>query len=309
MQTRRVVMFMAVAASVCLPATAGADPISASDAVKAHTDRADAALERAVALFEAHRDGRAARALKANRSEIGKATAAAAKLLRDAVSPAERREAAKALRLVATARDDSVEVLVEALDEASGRAESKVAQAALSDTRGREKALGILAALAAELPEQAQQGLMKAVTALSTERASEASAEAKALASDAVSGRSKRTIAKSLNANLDGQAAAADKLAELIASEDSPEAAKRGLQRAYDAVTADHAAAAEAVAEFSEQMPAWARAFVEEIVTQAQTDATEMRENRPEPPTPEPPAGGRPPEQTPPGPPVDPGHP
>ncbi len=78
---------------------------------------------------------------------------------------------------------------------------------------------------------------------------------------------------------------------------------------ANDAVTADHAAAAEAVTEFFEQMPAWARAFVEEIVTQAQTDATEMRENRPEPPTPEPPAGGGPPEQTPPGPPVDPGHP
>ena len=244
--------------------------------------------------FEAHRDGRAARALEANRGEIGKATAAAAKLLREADTPAERREAAKALRLVATARDDAVEVLVEALDEASGRVESKVAQAALSDTRGREKAMGILAALAAELPEQAQQGLARAVAALSTERAPEARAEAKALVSDAMSGRSKRTIAKALKANLDGQAAAADKLAELIASEDIPEAAKPGLQRAYEAVTADHAAAAEAVAKFSEQMPAWARAFVEEIVMQAQTDATEMRDNRPEPPTPEPPADGSP---------------
>ena len=136
----------------------GAYPISASDAVKAHTDRADAALERAVALFEAHRDGRAARALKANRGAIGEATAAAAKLLRDADTPAERREAAKALRLVATVRDDSVEVLVEALDEASGRVESKVARAALSDTRGREKALGILAALAGEVPSRHSRG-------------------------------------------------------------------------------------------------------------------------------------------------------
>ena len=143
--------------------------------------------------------------------------------------------------------------MVEVLDEALGRVESKVAQAALPDTRGREKALGILAVVAGEAPEQ---GLRKAVAAaLSTDRAREARAEVEAQASDAVSGQSKRTIAKGLKANLEGQAAAADNRAELIASEDVPDAAKPGLQRDHDAVTADHAAAAEAVADFSVHLP------------------------------------------------------
>jgi hypothetical protein len=57
-------------------------------------------------------------------------------------------EAAKALRLVATERDVSVEPLVGVLDEASGHLENKVARAALSDTRAREKALAVLAVLA-----------------------------------------------------------------------------------------------------------------------------------------------------------------
>lgn len=300
----------AVAAAVALaPATAGADPISASEQVALHTDRADAALARAVELFEANHDRRGSRALAVDRREIGRATAAAAKLLRSADSAADRRAAAKALRLVATTRDDAVESLVAVVDEASGHADNAIAQAALSDTRGREKALAVLAALTDQLPEQAQAGVAKAIAELSTERAPEARAEAEAIASRGVSARAKHTLAKALKANLDGQAVAAEKLRALIASDDVSDSAKAGLQRAYDAVTADHAAAAAAVAEFTDRMPDWARAFVEQVVAQAQEDATQMRENRPEPPTPEPPVEGGQPDDTPAGPPADPGHP
>ena len=303
----------ALAAAVALvPVTAGADPLSASETVAVHTDRADAALARAVELFEANRDRRGARALKVNRAEIGKATVAAAKLLRDADSGAERRTAAKALRLVATTRDDAVETLVAAVEEASGRVDSAIAQAALSDTRGREKALAVLGALTDELPEQAQAGVAKAIAALSTDRAPEARAEAAAIASGAISTRAQRTLAKALEANLDRQVVAAETLRALIASDDVSGSGKAGLRRAYDAVTADHAAAAAAVGEFSDRMPEWARAFVEQVVAQAQEDATQMRENRPEPPnpsTPEPPVEPVQPDETPAGPPADPGRP
>jgi hypothetical protein len=265
-----------------------------------------------VALFEAGRDARAARSLGAGQAELGKATAAAAKLLRTAETAAERRDAAKALGAVASSRDDAVETLVAALDEASGKPENAVAQAAVADTRGREKALGLLAVLAGELPEQAQEGVAVAIAALSTDRAPEASAEAAALASDKVSAKSKRAVAKALDANLDGQVAAAERIQELLASDALSDAAKAGLEKAYAALTADHAAAAAAVATFSEHMPRWARSFVEQVVAQAHEDATQMQETGPEPPTPptpEPPVGGGQPDETPAGPPTDPGRP
>ena len=95
----------ALAAAVALvPATAGADPLSASEKVAVHTDRADAALARAVELFEANRDRRGARALEVNRAEIGKATAAAAKLLR---RRRQRRGAAHGGEGVAARGDDA----------------------------------------------------------------------------------------------------------------------------------------------------------------------------------------------------------
>jgi hypothetical protein len=298
-----VAALLAVAA-VVLPGAASAGVGTAVDAVRAHTDRADAALERAVLLFARNEDRRAARALDNSRRELGLATAAAARLLRNADSASERRDAAKALRLVATERDASVERLLGILEESSGRVENKVARAALTDTRGREKALTILAALAEQLPDDAQVGIAKAISALSTDRAGEARSEAEAITSDAVSEQSKRFVARALDANVEGQEVAADKLSELLASEDMPESSKAGLQRAYDAVTGEHAEIAQIVAQFSDRMPESVRAFVEQIVAQAHENARTMQENRPAPPMPAPPVQAGPPD-VPPGPPED----
>jgi hypothetical protein len=115
---------------------------------------------------------------------------------------------------VATTRDDAVETLVAALEDASSRASTRLAQAALSDTRGREQALELLGALAGDLPEQAQAGVAKAVAALSTDRAPEVSAEAAALTSDAVSAKTKRAVSKALDASL----AAAERIQALLES-------------------------------------------------------------------------------------------
>jgi hypothetical protein len=50
-------------------------------------------------------------------------------------------------------RDERIEELTAALDDARTRSERKVAAAALADTRGREHALDVLTAVLGEVPE------------------------------------------------------------------------------------------------------------------------------------------------------------
>lgn len=283
------------AVAAIAPATASAHVDVAVSTVKAHTDRADAGLDRAVALFERNADKRGSRELARSRRELGKATAEAAKLRRAAKGDKGRSAAARAAALVAGQRDDNVEQLVGVLDEVSGRVESTVAKAALSDTRGREKAIAVITALLDRgVPANAATGLARALASLSTGRDDEVVAEVKALVSDDVAGSGKRTVARAVKASVEGQTTAAGKLAELIADEDMPAQSKPGLQRAYDAVSAEHGDVAFILARFSDRMPASIRAFVERIITQARTEAQRMRENRPTPPTGGPPTGGPP---------------
>ena len=71
--------------ALALPAGANAADIqTAVSAVQAHTDRADAALDRAVALFGNNSDRAARKAFATSRKEIGLAKAAAAKARRHA---------------------------------------------------------------------------------------------------------------------------------------------------------------------------------------------------------------------------------
>jgi len=296
--THRTLGVLVVAAAFAAPATAHAASIeTALKSVKTHTDRADAALDRAVALFERQVDRRATAQLALSRKELGLATAGAAKLRRTADSGSERAAAARAQALVAGQRDADVEQLVEVLDEAQGRAERRVAAAALADTRGREKAIAVISSLLADgVPAKAAGGLARALGALATDRGGEIVAEAEVLAGDDVAARAKGTVAKTVEVSVDGQASAADRIAGLLADEQLPQVAKTGLQSAYDAVTAEHGTVADVLSRFSDRMPARIRAFVEAVVTQARTDAQSMRDKRPA-------APGGPPESTPAGPP------
>jgi len=284
--TTRRIGLVAVAAAFAVPGTASAGSIqTAIDSVKAHTDRADTALDRAVALYERNSDRRANAQLARSRTEMGLATAEAAKLRRAADSPSERAVAAAAHALVAGQQDENLEQLVDVLDEVDGRAEDSVAKAALADTRGREKAIAVISALVgAGVSEQAAAGLAKALAELSTDRNQEITDKSRALGSSRVSSSAKRSVAKSVEASVRGQKKAAERLAALIADEEVPEAAKPGLQRAYDAVVAEHGTVADILSRFSDQMPASIRSYVEAIVTQARQNAQGMRENRPAPP-------------------------
>jgi hypothetical protein len=277
---------LAASAALALPgAASAADVNTAVVAVTAHTERADAALDRAVSNFAKGRDAQGRRAFAKSRKEMGLATAAAAKALREAETPEERRQAARALASLAAERDENVEKLVSSLREADGRTENQIAAAARSDTRGREKAIAVLTALLGQVPEQGKEGITRAIASLSTERDDEVLVEAKALSSRQVSRASKRSVAGAVESSVDGQGKAAETLAALLAGEDMPEQSKPGLQRAYDAVSAEHGEIAGILGRFSDRMPAFVRSFVEQIVTQAREDAQEMRENRPAPPS------------------------
>ncbi len=254
---------------------------TAVEHVRAHTDRADAALDRAVTLFAKNSDRKARAAYAKSRKEMGLAKADAAKARRLADTPREHVQAGRAQQLLAAQQDENVETLTKALRPADGRDESKIAAAALADTEGREKAIAILTELLAQVPEQARTGIATAISKLSVNRDEEVTVMAKALASSDVSKTNKRRVAATLKVDVEGQTDAATVLAALIASPDMPAESKQGLQTAYDNVTAEHGSVADILSRFSSRMPSFVRSFVEKIITQARTDAQGMRDNHP----------------------------
>ncbi len=149
-----------VAGALAFPVGASAHVETGVSSVRAHTDKADAALDRAVALFEANRDGRGEQSLRRSRREMGQATAEAARLRRTANNGSERAAAARAHVLVADQLEENIEQLRGLLDEVEGLVENMVAKAALADTRGLEKAVAIIERLLEQaLPSQAVAGL------------------------------------------------------------------------------------------------------------------------------------------------------
>ncbi len=183
--------------ALALPAGANAADIqTAVKAVQAHTDRADAALDRAVTLFENNSDRAARKAFAKSRKQMGLAKAAAAKARRQADTPAEHTQAALAQVLLGAQLDENIEQLAAALLPADGSDENKIAAAALADTRGREKAIAILTALMGQVPEQARFGIARAIAALSQDRDDETQATARTLVSKHVSSTNKRRMAQ-----------------------------------------------------------------------------------------------------------------
>ncbi|MFP5361263.1 MAG: hypothetical protein ACLGI5_00875 [Thermoleophilia bacterium] len=268
--------------ALALPAGANAADIStAVNQVRAHTDRADAALDRAVVLFQNNSDRKARVAYAKSRREMGLAKADAATARRQAGSPSEHGQAARAQALLAAQQDQNIETLTRALRRADGRDESRIAAAARADTKGREKAIAILTQLLAQVPEQARSGIAKAIANLSTDRVDEVSAMSTALRSSHVSKANKRRVVSTLKTDVEGQTDAATILAALIASPDMPAESKQGLQKAYDNVTAEHGSVADILSRFNSRMPSFVRDFVSKIVAQARTDAQGMRDNHP----------------------------
>lgn len=271
--------------ALAVPAGAAAHHETSLSAVKAHTDRADAALDRAMRLFDQHAGARAERSYDRSRSELAKARRSVDRLRRSADTRSERARAAQAQVLVAEQQGENVEQLVSGLDEARGRVENEIAKAALADTRGRDKAIGVIEAILARgVSDKAATGLARALAELSTDRHEETEGSIEALTSDDVSSRSKRSVAQAVDAGIDGQQRAGEVLAGLIADESMPEQAKDGLRRAYDAVTIEQAVQGEQMEQSFDRLPSFIRSFVQDTVRQARENARGMAQSRPAPP-------------------------
>lgn len=286
------------ALALAAPGSALADtPRSGSDGiaiavshVSAHTDRADAALDRALRMYSKSNDRAARVAYAKSRREMGQAKRDAAKMRRDAKTASAHLRAAKAQALVAAQQAENVEDLAKALRPADGRDESRIAAAARADAKGREKAIAILTELLSQVPSQAVPGLTIALGKLSQGREDEVSALTTALRSSHVSNPNKRRALAALSTSVDGQMTAAERLAALIADPNMPAQAKQGLRTALAAVGGERGSVASILSRFSSRMPAFVRDFVERIITQARTDPQGMRENHPT----GPPAAGTP---------------
>lgn len=273
------------AGALLVPAAAQADMQKGVASVKAHTMKADAALDRAVALYEANAAARGDRSLATSRREMAAVRRDAATLRSSARTAAQEAKAARAANLVATEQDENVEKLVGALDDAPAASERKIAAAAKADVTGREKALGVLTTLLDEVPAQGRAGISEAIAARSTGRDDEVVDQSEALTSTEVGDEAKAEVADGLEANVEGQSKGAERLAGLIAGNDVPEQAKAGLRKAYDAVVAEHGTSAVTLSAAFARLPEAIRPFVEAVVTRAREDAQSMRDQRPAPPS------------------------
>lgn len=289
MRITPITTLVAVAALAAPAAASAADIQTGVSAVQAHTTQANAALNRAVSLFKHGNVSLGSKAFTTSQKQLGLAQAAAAKLLEQAHSASAKAQAAQG-EIDVTKQDHVAIVKLAALvPDATGNVQNQIAQAALGDTTGQNKALAVLAAVELNAPAQAQAGLARAVEAISTAAKSEVSAEANAMTDNSDSTTSADTLASAVKTAVSGQDTASAKLADLVGSGSTPAAALPGLQTAYDAVTAQQGSIASILSHLSSRMPASVQSFVSAIITQARSDARNMKNHRPTRP-----AGGQP---------------
>ena len=230
---------IAAGALVALPAAASAAPVDAAAKVAVHTDRADAALDRASELFAAGRERPAVNALNRSRIALRQALKVSVKVVRKADTDEERGVAATAVIDVAKQMDENIPTLVGLIEKAdTPRADVRLAKAALADARAREKAIAILQELIEDgLSDEAEAAVAAAIAALSTDRAAEIAKANEVLADPEVSKAAGRHVRLTIDVSLRGQERAEAIQQQLITH--LPEAARQGLQRAQDAIDAE----------------------------------------------------------------------
>jgi len=265
-RTRALGAAIAAGALVALPAAASAAPVDAAAKVAVHTDRADAALDRASELFAAGRERPAVGALNRSRIALRHALKVSVRIVRKADTDEERGVAATAVIDVATQMDENIPTLVGLIETADApRADLRLAKAALADARAREKAIAILQELVEDgLSAESEAAVAQAIAALSTDRTAEIAKATEVLSDPEVSAAAGRNIRLAIDVSLRGQERAEAILKHLMTQ--LPDAAQDGLQRALDAVCAERERSAEGLDAASERMPEGVRKFVDGLV-------------------------------------------
>ncbi len=255
------------AAALALPASAAAHSDPSLGSARAHAERADKHLDRALSQLEANRDRAAERSYDRARLELRRGEADAKRLRRAADTGVERSRAARAYWAVGDQADENIEILVEMLDEARGRFEEEVAGVIDRDLHARDRAIGIITALIESgVNENAMGGLTAALASLTSERAGEIEAMARALTSGDVGSRAEDEVEDAIEDAVEDQGAAAERLAELLAGDQVPEQGKRGLAIALAAVNGERVDVAQTLDGLGEGMPAGVREQVSAIL-------------------------------------------
>ena len=255
------------AVALALPASAAAHSDPSLGSVRAHTERADKHLDRALSQLESNRDRAAERSYGRARLELRRGEADAKRLRRAADTGVERSRAARAYWAVGDQADENIEVLVEMLGEARGSFEEQVADVIARDLHGRDRAIRLITALIEDgVSEKAMSGLTAALRSLTAERAGEIEAMAQALTSGDVGSRAQDEVEEAIEDAVEDQASAAERLQALLDGDQVPEQGKRGLTIALGAVNGERVEVAQTLAGLGERMPAAVREQVNTIL-------------------------------------------
>lgn len=255
------------AAALALPASAAAHSDPSLGSVRAHAERADNNLDRALSQLERNRDRSAERSYDRARRELRRGEADAKRLRRGADTVAERSRAGRAYWAVGDQADENVEVLVEMLDEARGSFAEEIADVIDRDLHARDRAIRLITALMESgVNENAIGGLTAALGSLTSERAGEIEAMIAALSAGDLSSAAEEDVEDAIEDAIEDQGAAAERLEELLAGDQVPEQGKRGLAIALAAVNGERVDVAQTLEGLGESMPAGVRAKVGEIL-------------------------------------------
>ncbi len=255
------------AVALALPASAAAHSDPSLGSVRAHAERADTHLDRALSQVERNRDRAAERSYDRARLELLRGEADAKRLRRAADTVAERSSAGRAQWAVGDQADENIEVLVEMLDEARGDFEERIAGVIDRDLHARDRAIRLITSLIESgVNENALGGLTAALTSLTSEREGEIEAMADVLTNGDVGSRAEDEVEDAIEDAIEDQGAAAERLEELLAGDQVPEEGKRGLRIALAAVNGERVDVAETLDGLGGGMPAGVREQVDAIL-------------------------------------------
>lgn len=255
------------AAALALPASAAAHSDPSLGSARAHAERADKNLDRALDRLERGPDGYAETWYERARLELRRGEFDAMRLRRAADTVAERSSAGRAHWAVGDQADENVEIFVEMLDEARGDFEERIAGVVDRDLHARDRAIRLITSLIESgVNEKAMGGLTAALASLTSEREGEIEAMADALTNGDMGSRAEDEVADAIEDAIEDQGAAAERLEELLAGDQVPEEGKRGLRIALAAVNGERVDVAETLDGLGEGMPAGVRAKVGEIL-------------------------------------------
>ncbi|MDQ3770443.1 MAG: hypothetical protein M3370_13345 [Actinomycetota bacterium] len=256
----------ATAAALALPAGATAHSDPSVSSVRAHDQRAEQALDRALEHLNDDRTRAARTAFERARLELRRTEADAGRLRRAADSVAENTAAARAYWSFGDQVRDNVAVLVEMLGEASGGFERDIAAALADDVHERERAIRFIAGFLDDGVRRPNiDGLISAIQSLAGSREGELAAIVDLLGEQSLRDGSQEAVTEAMREIVDGQEIAAQRLAGLLDSHAIPAEAKEALAIAIGAVNAARVAVGEMLAGL-EGVPSHVQPIIDEAL-------------------------------------------